>query len=67
MPPKKRTTKEILKSKAKESNRTPLYNPGALEKLRQSFEQWRNITVREEDRKNWFATPRTVLGSNIPR
>ena len=67
MPPKKGTTKEILESKSAETNRTPLYNSDALEKLRQSFEQWRNTVVREEDRENWYATPRTLLGSGIPR
>jgi len=61
MPPKKGTTKEILESNSSETNRTPLYNSEALEKLRHSFEQWRNTIVREEDRKNWYATPRTIL------
>jgi methylmalonyl-CoA mutase N-terminal domain/subunit len=67
MPEKMRTTKEILRTQSAEKKPTLLYNPDALEKLRQSFEHWRNTIVREEDRKNWYATPRTILGSDIPR
>jgi methylmalonyl-CoA mutase N-terminal domain/subunit len=47
--------------------RTPLYHPEVLEKLRSEFEQWRNTTVHEEDREHWQVTPRTILGSDIPR
>lgn len=63
----KRTTKEILQTRLADRKRTPLYNPDVLEKLHHEFEQWRNTTVREEDRKNWFVTPHTILGSDIPR
>ncbi|OHE22477.1 MAG: methylmalonyl-CoA mutase, partial [Syntrophobacterales bacterium RBG_19FT_COMBO_59_10] len=28
---------------------------------------WMRSTVREQDRREWLKTPRTVLGSNIPR
>jgi methylmalonyl-CoA mutase, N-terminal domain len=64
---KKRTTKEILQAELGDKKRTPLYHPDVLEKLRQEFERWRNTIVREEDRKNWHTTPRTILGSDIPR
>ena len=64
---KKRTTKEILQAELADKKRTPLYHPDVLEKLRQEFERWRNTIVREEDRKNWHTTPRTILGSDIPR
>ncbi|MBU2227497.1 MAG: methylmalonyl-CoA mutase [Proteobacteria bacterium] len=47
--------------------RTPLYNPAALEGLRRRFDDWMRSTVREKDRREWLKTPRTVLGSNIPR
>ena len=67
MPPKKKTTKEILASKSAETKRTPLYDSKVLENLRRGFAQWRNTTVREEDRQNWHATPRSLLGSSIPR
>ncbi|MBU1208431.1 MAG: methylmalonyl-CoA mutase [Proteobacteria bacterium] len=67
MAEKKKTTKEILREKLPERRRTPLYNPAALKRLRQEFERWRNMTVGEEDRKKWHVTPRTILGSEIPR
>jgi len=67
MAEKKRTTKEILQESLAGEKRVPLYNPLALERLRQEFEQWKDKTVREEDQKNWQVTPRTILGSDIPR
>ncbi|NWF92403.1 MAG: methylmalonyl-CoA mutase [Syntrophaceae bacterium] len=60
-------TKEVLQAKMAERETTPLYNPEALKKLRTEFDRWRQSTVREEDRENWFEIPRTVLGSGIPR
>ena len=67
MAEKKATTKEILQAKLAGINRVSLYNPRALEKLRQELEQWKNTVVGEWDRKNWHVTPRTILGSEIPR
>jgi len=67
MAEKKKTTKEILIETLADRKRTPLYNPEVLEKLRSEFEQWRNTTVHEEDREHWQVTPRTILGSDIPR
>jgi methylmalonyl-CoA mutase N-terminal domain/subunit len=67
MAEKKKTTKEILQAGWADKKRTPLYHPKVLEKLRQEFEQWRNTTVTEEDRKNWHVTPHTIIGSEIPR
>ena len=64
---KERTTKEILQATLASKKRSPLYHPDVLEKLRQEFEQWRNATVREEDRKHWRAIPSTILGSDIQR
>jgi len=64
---KERTTKEILQATLASKKRVPLYHPDVLEKLRREFEQWRNATVREEDRKNWRAIPCTILGSDIQR
>jgi methylmalonyl-CoA mutase N-terminal domain/subunit len=63
----KRTTKKILQKKLADRKRTPLYRRDVLKKLSQKFEQWRNMTVHREDRKNWYVTPRTILGSDIPR
>src|SRR4030042_6999446 len=62
-----KTTKEMLQTRLAGRMRTPLYNHDILEKLRQVFNQWRAKTVREEDRRNWYATPHTILGSEIPR
>ena len=62
-----KTTKEILQQQMAGEERTPLYNPEALKKMRQEFENWRNTVVREQDRQNWQVTPHTILGSEIPR
>jgi methylmalonyl-CoA mutase N-terminal domain/subunit len=67
MKKKEKTTREILREKLSRRKRTPLYNPDALKTMRQQFEQWINTIVRETDRENWMKTPRTVLGSDIPR
>ena len=67
MAEKKKTTKEILQEKLAGQKRTPLYNPVALEKLRQGFEGWRNTAVGAGDRSRWYGTPQTILGSDIPR
>lgn len=62
-----KTTKQILEEKSKEENRTPLYNPEALKKIDDLYENWKNTKVREDDRKTWEIVPHTILGSEIPR
>jgi len=62
-----KTTKEILREKLSEGEYLPLYNPEALKKIKEDFEQWKNTAVREKDRESWEVTPRTILGSDIPR
>jgi len=62
-----KTTKEILTEKIVTRERTPLYNPAALEIIRRQFDGWMQSTVREKDRQDWLKTPQTILGSNIPR
>ncbi|MDY6843474.1 MAG: methylmalonyl-CoA mutase family protein, partial [Thermodesulfobacteriota bacterium] len=62
-----KTTKEILDEIEKNSDRTPLYNREALQKIEEAFEKWQNTVVREKDRKEWEVTPHTILGSEIPR
>ena len=47
-----KTTKQVLEEKLAGRERVPLYNPEALKKLSQEFDQWKNTAVREEDRKN---------------
>ena len=67
MQEKGKTTKEILTEKIVTSDRIPLYNPAAMENIRRQFNGWMHSTVREKDRENWLNTPRTILGSNVPR
>lgn len=67
MAEKKKTTKEILKAKLAHRKSVPLYNSEALKKLGREFNQWRNTVVREQDRGNWYVTPHTIIGSEIPR
>jgi len=62
-----KTTKEILGEKLVPKERTPLYNPEALQKLKDEFARWKSTVVREQDRENWEVTPHTILGSEIPR
>lgn len=62
-----KTTKEILGEKLTSKERTALYNPEVLGKIKEDFKRWRNTVVREQDRENWTVTPHTILGSEIPR
>jgi methylmalonyl-CoA mutase, N-terminal domain len=62
-----KTTRQILQEALAGRQRTPLYDPGALAALRQRFAGWMENTVRPQDRERWRKTPRTVLGSDIPR
>lgn len=62
-----KTTKEILAEKDSKDGNIPLYNPEAIEKIKKSYDEWKNTTVRERDRENWNVTPRTILGSDISR
>ncbi|TET49535.1 MAG: methylmalonyl-CoA mutase, partial [Dehalococcoidia bacterium] len=62
-----KTTKEILEEILEPKERTPLYNPKVLRKIKGEFERWKNTMVREQDRENWEVTPHTILGSEIPR
>jgi methylmalonyl-CoA mutase, N-terminal domain len=62
-----RTTKDILKETTEEKTRVPLYSAEALETIGKHLEQWKNSVVTERDMNRWMKTPRTVLGSDIPR
>lgn len=64
---KAKTTKEILQQRQKDSERIPLYNPEALEQIRRHFNNWSREILGDEDREKWWKTPKTVLGSDIPR
>ncbi|RLB21389.1 MAG: methylmalonyl-CoA mutase, partial [Deltaproteobacteria bacterium] len=63
----KKTTKQILAQVASPSPKTQLYNPIALERLKERLEKWRNLTLPESDRFGWHKSPSTILGSGIPR
>ncbi len=62
-----KTTKQILKESLPSKEHTPLYNAEAIKKIQADFERWKNTVVRDQDRKNWTSTPRTIIGSDIPR
>ena len=62
-----RTTKQILEEKSKGNKRIPLYNPEAVKEIEKDFQQWKETILREEDRRNWYITPLTMLGSETPR
>ena len=62
-----KTTREILKEKSVPGERVPLYNQQALEKIKQEFDQWRTTVVPRQDNENWTVTPKTIIGSEIPR
>lgn len=63
----KKTTKQILEEKLRDRGHTSLYNPKVLKEVSKAFEKWRNTVIPEKDRTNLYATPHTVLGSEIPR
>ena len=67
MTPKKKTTKQVLADAFKDQQRTPLYNPEAINELQQAFDKWQHKDVRPADRENWQSVPQMVLGSGIPR
>jgi methylmalonyl-CoA mutase N-terminal domain/subunit len=62
-----KTTKEILQEVLKSQKRTPLYNKEAIALMKKDFDVYKNTVVQEKDRKNWVVTPKTIMGSNIPR
>ena len=64
-----KTTKRILGEKLGELGRVSLHNPEALKGISKAVEKWRNTAVleTEKDRENLYATPRTILGTEIPR
>ena len=63
----KKTIKEILNENDLKKSKNPLFNPEAIDKLQKEFDGWKEKTVKENDRENYFVTPQTILGSEIPR
>jgi methylmalonyl-CoA mutase N-terminal domain/subunit len=64
---KKKTTKQVLHEALKDQKRTSLYNPKALDEIRQAFDKWQHKDVQPADRESWQAIPQMVLGSRTPR
>lgn len=66
---KRKTTKQIIEEKLKDHRHISLYNPEVLKEVSKAFEKWGNTVIPEpeKDRRNLYATPHTVLGSEIPR
>lgn len=63
----KKTIRGILTEAEAKNKRKPLFNPEAIKDLKKEFNNWKESTVKESDRNNWYVTPQTVLGSEIPR
>ena len=64
---KRKTTKEILDEHAARQERTPLYSREALASIADRFSRWAGQRAGGVDGPGWRKTPRTVLGSDIPR
>jgi methylmalonyl-CoA mutase N-terminal domain/subunit len=64
-----KTTKQILEERLRDLGHISLYNPKALKEISEAFEKWRNTAVleTENDKKNLYVTPHTMLGTEIPR
>ncbi|RPJ75336.1 MAG: methylmalonyl-CoA mutase, partial [Alphaproteobacteria bacterium] len=63
----KKTIKETLNENDLKKSKNLLFNPKAIDKLQKEFNDWKENTVNEKDRKNYQVTPQTILGSEIPR
>ena len=60
-------TKEILNKKAKNDSPTPLYSKKALEKIKKDYEELKSMYSQPDCKIKWTITPKTILGSEIPR
>jgi len=62
----KKTIKSIL-DKEVSYTEGKLFDKKALSFIKDDFEKWKGTSVKDSDRKNWKVTPKTTLGSDIPR
>ena len=62
----KKTIKSILDTKSSDTS-SKLFDKKALSSIKDGFKKWKTASVKESDKKNWKVTPRTTLGSDIPR
>jgi methylmalonyl-CoA mutase, N-terminal domain len=63
----RKATREVLQSKIAEEDYTPLYNKEALEKINAGLGRWKKESLSDKDLQGWSVTPKTILGSDIPR
>ncbi len=63
----RKTTKDILAEKIGRNKKKPLFDEQTLKDIKKEFEEWKDGTVKENDRNNWCVTPQTILGSQMPR
>ena len=64
---KKISTKEILSSRAKNNKQTPMYTREALNEIKKGYEDLKKNYTSGDKGKEWNVTPKTILGSEIPR
>ena len=58
---KGKTTRQILQEKETTGKSVPLYNPAALQKIKEDFDCWLKETVAATDRENWSTPPHTTV------
>jgi methylmalonyl-CoA mutase N-terminal domain/subunit len=63
----KRTTKGILDQVCSRTERVPLYNPAAIDRIARDLDRWLNVVVDVRDREQSRLTPHSLLGSEVPR
>ncbi len=63
----KKTTKQILEDAMQDAPKIPLYNSMAIKVLEDKEREWKATLLNKTERVQWLKTPRTILGSGIPR
>ncbi len=53
-----KTTKQLLEDALKDQKRTPLYNPRAIDELKQAFNRWQQSSMQPALSRKWFWDPR---------
>ena len=60
-------TKDILAEKLYGGKKTKLFDDEALKQINGTFKNWKESLSGKMTENEWVTTPRSVLGSNIPR
>jgi len=63
----KARTKVILDSRVKNENPVPLYNSKALQDIESNYTALKKKYTEGDKKQPWSVTPKTILGSEIPR